>query len=101
MVGTCGLPPDGGQGATFRFSVPTDVTQSSADCRSFRRSRVSEGSPFLGLPAAVRSTIYSARSLSHKTPCKYEVSTLRNSAATRSCDFGSASRQSVLMPFTI
>jgi hypothetical protein len=30
-----GYRPDGGQGATFRFSVPTDVTQSSADCRSF------------------------------------------------------------------
>jgi hypothetical protein len=48
-----------------------------------------------------QNPIYSARSLSHKTSCKYEVSTFRNSAATRSRDFASVSRQSVLMPFTI
>ena len=100
MVGACGIRPRADKARPF-VSACRPTRPSHPPIAGHSDARVSEESPFLELPAAVCCTIYSARSRSHKTPCKYEVSTFRNSAATRSRDFASVSLQSVVMPFTI
>jgi hypothetical protein len=110
---------------TFPMLIGTRASSGNIVCRSaeYRKIYVScapvswESCEYRGTPVckkaptksdrprqcikAVCNAIYSARSLSHKTSCKYEVSTFRNSAATRSRDFASVSRQRVVMPFTI